>query len=72
MSRHHVHLSYVSDPEQYVRRWEHLAYQHWVRASQSLANMPIDRRATDAARKRVEAAKADFAQAWRALDGVTR
>jgi hypothetical protein len=64
---HKIHLD-DADPEQYARRREHLAWQHYLRSARVLANTPI-RDAWDA-RMRVEAAKAEFAEAWRALDGV--
>lgn len=68
-SRHHlVHLT--GDPEQYARRWELLAWLHYVRMAKVLADTSPSR--ADLARKRVAAAKADFAQAWRALEEVTQ
>jgi len=63
---HKIHLT--DDPEQYARRREHLAWQHYLRSAKVLANTPIA--AAWDARRRVEAAKAEFAEAWRALDGV--
>jgi hypothetical protein len=66
---HKIHLA-EDDDEQYARRWELLAWQHYLRSARVLANTPVN--AASDARKRVEAAKAEFAQAWRALDGETR
>jgi hypothetical protein len=66
--RHKIHLT--GDAEQYARRREMLAWQHYLRMSRSLADRPLN--AGDIARTRnsVQAAKAEFAQAWRALDEV--
>lgn len=64
------HLFYrTGDREQDLRREERIAWVHYLRMAQSLADTPLGWQATTA-RKRVDAAKADFAQAWRALDEV--
>jgi hypothetical protein len=64
---HLVHPS--GDKEQDTRRLEHLSWLHYLRMARVLANTPVN--AASDARKRVAAAKADFAQAWRALDEVS-
>jgi hypothetical protein len=60
----------TGDAEQDARRKERIAWVHYQRMARSLADTPLT--AGDSARTRasVQAAKADFAQAWRALDGV--
>lgn len=64
---HLVHPS--GDHEQDARRLERIAWLHYQRMSRSLADTPLTWRVV-AARQRVEAAKAEFAKAWRALDEV--
>ena len=59
----------TGDSEQDARRKERIAWVHYLQVSRSLADTPLNWR-VNAARERVEAAKAEFAQAWRALDGV--
>lgn len=62
-TRHLIHAS--GDREQDVRRWEHLAWQRYLRMSQTLADTPLSR--AYRIRPRVEAAREDFAAAWAAL-----
>jgi hypothetical protein len=60
----------TGDSEQDARRRERIAWVHYLQMQRSLADTPPHR--ADAARARVATAKADFARAWRALDGATR
>jgi hypothetical protein len=65
---HKIHLT--GDAEQYARRRELLAWQHYLRMSRSLADKPLTAGDLSRSRSSVQAAKAEFAQAWRALDEV--
>ena len=66
---HLVHPT--GDHEQDALRAEHLAWVRYVRMANTLADVPLTNgHRLWEARKRLESAKADFAQAWRALDEV--
>lgn len=58
----------TGDREQDLRRHERIAWLHYLRVSKTLADTSLTN--AWAPRQRVEAAKADFAKAWRALDAV--
>jgi hypothetical protein len=59
----------TGDQEEDLRRQERIAWVHYLRVAKTLANTPIERAWSP--RQRVEAAKAAFAKAWRALDEVS-
>lgn len=63
---HLVHPS--GDHEQDARRFERIAWLHYLRMSRSLADTPVTR--ADAARQRVAAARAEYARAFHALEEV--
>ncbi len=62
-----------SGHEHRARMWEMLAWQHYRRMSKALADTPLTEiRRVREVRGRVEAARLDFANAWRALEAVTQ
>lgn len=63
----------TDDPELDARRTERVAWHHYVALSRSLAEMPLSPpKRRHEALKRVEKAKADFAVAWKRLEGATQ
>jgi hypothetical protein len=62
----------TGDPVEDMRRTEHIAWGHYLSTAKTLADLPLNSGNIWQTRRRLQAAKARFAQAWRALDEVAQ
>lgn len=61
----------TGDPMEDTRRAERIAWHYYLNTARTLADLPITDGNIWQTRKRLQEAKARFAQAWRALDEVS-